>query len=136
MPTSEQIEKAAFAIMIEDECGLTVDGKRVLCDDAVCGKHAEVKCVCRNQARAALSAAEEGKPRVMMPVPAEMSLELMKSINFENQVLAYEKGSYFNAWMVFDEYEGGWSWMNESDNEPRPSHYCPLPRLSALQEGE
>ena len=123
MPTSEQIEKAAQAIT---EASDNFPYAQAQMNDAMAEAYAT----------AALSAAEGVKPREMVPVPAEMSLELMKSINFENQVLAYEKGSYFNAWMVFDEYEGGWFWMNESDNEPTPSHYCPLPCLSALQEGE
>lgn len=63
MPSKEQIEAAAIAIMIEDECGLMVNGKRALCDDASCGDAVELKCICRSQASAALSAAEGVKPR-------------------------------------------------------------------------
>ena len=56
-----------------------------------------------------------------------MSFEDLKSINIDNQVLAYQGGRYYNAWLVFDEYEGGWLWMDDNDSEPNPSHYTKLP---------
>lgn len=64
MPTSERIEKAARAVMIEDGCGLTINGVRTLCDEASCGDAGELSCMCRNAAKVALSAAEGVKPRV------------------------------------------------------------------------
>ena len=63
MPTSERIEKAARAVMIEDGCGLTINGVRTLCDEASCGDAGELSCMCRNAAKVALSAAEGVKPR-------------------------------------------------------------------------
>lgn len=59
--------------------------------------------------------------------PKDPSNELLKSINEENQVLAYEAGRYFNAWLEFDVYEGGYVWMDDADTEPDPSHYMVLP---------
>lgn len=65
-------------------------------------------------------------------VPPEMTDELIAATTKGNQVLAYEYGRYYNAWMVFDEYEGGWLWMDEADSEPSPTHYQPLPAAPAL----
>jgi hypothetical protein len=59
-------------------------------------------------------------------VPEELSLELLRSINRDNQVLAYENGRYYNAWFEFEPSEGGWFWTDEADSEPNPSHYRPL----------
>jgi hypothetical protein len=56
----------------------------------------------------------------------DMDHETLKSINIDNQVLAYEKGRQFNAWLEFDEYEGGWFWKDDADSEPNPSHYRDL----------
>lgn len=61
------------------------------------------------------------------PVPNEFSDELRAATTKGRQVLAYENGRYYNAWMEFDEYEGGWLWMDEADSEPSPSHFMPLP---------
>lgn len=60
-------------------------------------------------------------------VPDEMTTELIAATTKGRQVLAYEQGRYYNAWMEFDEYEGGWLWFDEADSEPSPSHYRPLP---------
>lgn len=56
-------------------------------------------------------------------VPDEPTLEFLKSINANNQVLAYENGRYYNAWFEFEQSEGGWLWTDEADSEPNPSHY-------------
>lgn len=56
-------------------------------------------------------------------VPADPTLEFLKSINADNQVLAYENGRYYNAWFEFEPSEGGWLWTDEADSEPNPSHY-------------
>lgn len=61
-------------------------------------------------------------------VPEEPSLEFLKSINIDNQVLAYENGRYYNAWFTFEPSEGGWFWTDEADSEPNPSHFMPLPK--------
>jgi len=67
MPSDEEIEAAAKAIMISDNCGYTVKGKRVMCTDdsineAVDSYGVRLKrrdCNCRNDAKAALEAAEK-----------------------------------------------------------------------------
>lgn len=51
------------------------------------------------------------------------------------QVLAYENGRYYNAWLEFDEFEGGWLWYDDSDSEPNPSHWMPLPAAPENAEG-
>jgi hypothetical protein len=56
----------------------------------------------------------------------EMPYETAKAINKNAQVLAFERGRYFNAWLEFDEYEGGWFWMDDADSAPNPSHYTDL----------
>lgn len=60
-------------------------------------------------------------------VPEEMTNELLAAATKGRQVLAYEKGRYYNAWLEFEQYEGGWLWFDEADSEPNPSHYCELP---------
>lgn len=60
-------------------------------------------------------------------VPDEIPHEILKSINADNQVLAYENGRYYNAWFEFEQSEGGWFWTDEADSEPNPSHFMPLP---------
>lgn len=60
-------------------------------------------------------------------VPEEFTHELERATTGGRQVLAYEKGRYYNAWMEFDVYEGGWRWMDDADSEPEPTHYMPLP---------
>ncbi|WP_049732835.1 hypothetical protein [Rhizobium ecuadorense] len=60
-------------------------------------------------------------------VPAEATQELLADASKGKQVLAYEGGSFYNAWLEFDEYDGGWLWMDERDSEPNPSHYMLLP---------
>lgn len=64
-------------------------------------------------------------------VPEEATQELLRDASSkeagDKQVLCYENGEYYNAWLVFDPYEGGWIWMNEADSEPNPSHYRLLP---------
>ncbi|WP_276122615.1 hypothetical protein [Pararhizobium qamdonense] len=59
-------------------------------------------------------------------VPEEPTLEFLKSINRDKQVLAYENGRYYNAWFEFEQSEGGWLWMDDADSEPNPSHYRSL----------
>lgn len=61
-------------------------------------------------------------------VPAEPTLEFLRSINFDNQVLVYENGRYYNAWFEFEPSEGGWFWTDEADSEPDPSHFMALPK--------
>lgn len=56
-------------------------------------------------------------------VPEEATAELLKDASKDKHVLAYENGRYYNAWLEFDEYEGGWFWMDDADSEPNPSHY-------------
>ena len=70
---------------------------------------------------------ETKKPIGWTKVPDELSLKLLKSINIDNQVLAYENGRYYNAWFEFEPSEGGWYWTDEADSEPNPSHYRELP---------
>lgn len=60
-------------------------------------------------------------------VPEELTEELQRDASGGNQVLAYEKGRFYNAWLEFDPYEGGWIWMDDADSEPAPSHYMTLP---------
>jgi hypothetical protein len=60
-------------------------------------------------------------------IPEEPTLEFLKSINSDNQVLVYENGRYYNAWFQFEAHEGGWFWTDDADSEPNPSHYMPLP---------
>jgi hypothetical protein len=60
-------------------------------------------------------------------VPDEPPLELLRTINIDNQVLAYENGRYYNAWFEFEASEGGWFWTDDADSEPNPSHYRSLP---------
>ncbi|MBO0141450.1 hypothetical protein JZX87_09775 [Agrobacterium sp. Ap1] len=67
-------------------------------------------------------------------VPDDIPYELLKSINADNQVLAYENGRYFNAWFEFEASEGGWFWTDDADTEPKPSHFCPLPTPPATTE--
>lgn len=57
----------------------------------------------------------------------DLPIELLKSINIDNQVLAYENGRYYNAWFTFEPSEGGWFWTDDADSEPNPSHYRQLP---------
>lgn len=45
----------------------------------------------------------------------------------DNQVLAYEGGRYYNAWLEFDEWDGGYVWMDDADSEPCPTHICQCP---------
>ncbi|MBD9519330.1 hypothetical protein IB262_05405 [Ensifer sp. ENS02] len=71
-------------------------------------------------------------------VPDEITTELLAAATKGRQVLAYEKGRYYNAWLEFEQSEGGWLWFDEADSEPNPSHYCelpPEPALSASQSG-
>jgi hypothetical protein len=69
-------------------------------------------------------------------VPEEATQELLRDASSkeagDKQVLCYQNGEYYNAWLVLDPYEGGWIWMNEADSEPNPSHYrlLPAPPLS------
>lgn len=58
------------------------------------------------------------------PIPPET---LIKEAMNGKQVLVYENGRYYNAWLEFDEYVGGWLWMDDADSEPSPSHWMPLP---------
>lgn len=67
-----------------------------------------------------------------MKVPKELPLELLKSINVDNQVLAYENGRYYNAWFVFEQSEGGWVWTDDADSEPNPSHFRPLSEVALV----
>lgn len=69
-------------------------------------------------------------------VTPNMPFEVLKSITVDNQVLAYERGRYFNAWLTFDEYEGGWCWVDDNDSEPTPSHYRPLSEVALTTEGQ
>lgn len=77
------------------------------------------------------------EPVAWKRVPAEATKKLLADASSKQaggkQVLCYEGGSYYNAWLVFDEYEGGWIWMNEADSEPNPSHYMVLPAGPDLQ---
>lgn len=57
----------------------------------------------------------------------EMTPDLMVAHKKKTQFLAYENGRYFNAWIEFDQFEGGYFWCDEDDSEPTPSHYAPLP---------
>jgi hypothetical protein len=66
-----------------------------------------------------------------IPVPPETIIE---EATKGGQVLAYENGRYYNAWLEFDEYEGGWLWFDDADSEPNPSHYRPLPSPPFLDE--
>ncbi|SCB30757.1 hypothetical protein [Rhizobium lusitanum] len=75
-----------------------------------------------------------GKGDEWILVPEEMTNELIKAATKDRQVLVFEKGRYYNAWMEFDEYEGGWLWMDEADSEPNPSHYRPLPAPPSRSE--
>lgn len=69
-------------------------------------------------------------------VPEEPTLEFLKSINRDNQVLAYENGRYYNAWFEFEQSEGGWLWTDDTDSEPNPSHYRVLPEGPAATEAD
>jgi hypothetical protein len=60
-------------------------------------------------------------------VTDDMPHETLKSLNADNQVLAYENGRYYNAYLSFEGSEGGWIWCDDADSEPNPSHYRPLP---------
>lgn len=60
-------------------------------------------------------------------VPQEAERWLLADATNGNQVLAYEKGRYYNAWLEFEQSEGGWLWMDDADSEPNPSHYRLLP---------
>ncbi len=59
-------------------------------------------------------------------VTEELDHRTLKSINRDNQVLAYENGRYYNAWFEFYPSDG-WFWCDEADSEPEPSHYRFLP---------
>lgn len=91
-----------------------------------------------SKVRAALDADQPPRQHVgWTKVTPDMPHELLKSINVDNQVLAYERGRYFNAWLIFDEYEGGWCWTDETDSEPNPSHIRPLSEVAlATTEGK
>lgn len=65
-------------------------------------------------------------------VPEEPTLEFLRSINIDNQVLVYENGRYYNAWFTFEQSEGGWYWTDDADSEPNPSHYMALPAAPVL----
>lgn len=69
-------------------------------------------------------------------VPDEMTTELLAAATKGLQVLAYEKGRYYNAWLEFEQSEGGWIWFDEADSEPNPSHYCELPPEPALSASQ
>jgi hypothetical protein len=89
----------------------------------------------RDIARHALAGyAPAPQPNVMgwIKVPEEPTLEFLKSVNADNQVLAYENGRYYNAWFTFEPSEGGWFWTDDADSEPNPSHYMALPAEPAL----
>lgn len=68
--------------------------------------------------------------------PDQPPLELLKSINVDNQVLAYENGRYYNAWFTFEPSEGGWLWTDDADSEPNPSHYRLLSEVALALEGK
>lgn len=57
----------------------------------------------------------------------DMPHSVAKSITKEAQVLAFERGRYFNAWLEFDDWEEGWFWNDDQGSEPNPSHYTVLP---------
>jgi len=57
----------------------------------------------------------------------EMTDELMASVKNKTAFLCYQNGRYFNGWIEFDEYEGGYFWCDEDGSEPAPSHYAKLP---------
>ncbi len=101
-------------------------------DDA--GRLARELIFTRQLMKGLVQAGEDLKADGWQKVPNEMPLELMKSINFDNQVLAYENGRYYNAWMTFEHSEGGWFWTDDADSEPEPSHYRKL--YAAPEEGE
>ncbi|TCU34028.1 hypothetical protein [Rhizobium azibense] len=69
-------------------------------------------------------------------VPEDLPLELLKSINRYNQVLAYENGRYYNAWFEFEQSEGGWVWTDDADSEPNPSHYRILSEVAIATASE
>ena len=75
---------------------------------------------------------EQSQAAAWMEIPKELQLELLKSINADNPVLAYENGRYYNAWFTFEVSEGGWFWTDDADSEPNPSHYMALPAPPAL----
>jgi hypothetical protein len=60
-------------------------------------------------------------------VPDEMTNDLLEATTKGRQVLAYEGGRYYNAWLEFEQTEGGWLWFDDTDSEPNPSHYRELP---------
>lgn len=88
------------------------------------------------KAKAAVEAYLAGMGDGWIKVTTEPTLELLKSINVDNQVLAYENGRYYNAWFAFEQSEGGWFWMDEADSEPNPSHYRPLPNPPSIPSDE
>ena len=63
----------------------------------------------------------------------EITKEMIEDAGKGTQVLAYSGGSYFNAWLEFDEREGGWFWMDEADSEPIPTHYRALPIVPGIR---
>lgn len=69
-------------------------------------------------------------------VTPDMPFEVLRSITVDNQVLAFERGRYFNAWLTFDEYEGGWCWVDDNDSEPSPSHCRPLHEVALATAAE
>ena len=69
-------------------------------------------------------------------VPDEPPHQLLKSINVNNQVLAYENGRYYNAWFEFEPSEGGWFWTDDADSEPNPTHYRLLSEVALASEGQ
>ncbi len=65
-------------------------------------------------------------------VTGEWDAKLMKAATKGRQILAYQDGRFYNAWLELDECEGGWVWMDEDDSEPSPTHWAELPAPPAL----
>jgi hypothetical protein len=62
-PTEDQVERAAWAVMLADVCGLTVNGERVFCDHPDADEARQETCNCKKLARVAIAAAFAATPK-------------------------------------------------------------------------
>lgn len=90
---SDQETAVANAIMLDDGCGLTIEGERVLCDDPRAMEKPD-RCYCRRSAKVALSAIRTPavQERLAPPGSPERTAELQ-----------YEAGMYESLYLAWKE---------------------------------
>lgn len=103
--TETEVEAAAKAVMMEENCGYTLNGERVFCDDPRSGEHREY-CHCKASARAALTAAAKVRGDDLRKVIGRLDFRLNNHLcemkpGYDDSVTGFNK-----AWDIMHEVFG------------------------------